>query len=153
MFGFERKITVKPSIIEHINRLDKRNIFLTDYVNALDHQISSLKGEVSDLNFKVGLLLGRLDSIEPWLEQFKDEKPVFPIIGQDELYTTTDAILDVLKQEKEELHLKVIFERVKKYELVNPDVKFDSVKATIYGLERKGRLSYGKETSCFKRKD
>lgn len=66
--------------------------------------------------------------------------------------STTDAIIDVLTHEDgKKLHYSDIYSKMKGYNLINPNVTIQSVKAILYQLARQKRivLDNGTETGMF----
>ncbi len=63
--------------------------------------------------------------------------------------TTTDAIIKALKKSGNKLHCKQIFDIIKNYKLINQDVAFDTVKATLYSLVKRKKIESGKKPGTF----
>jgi len=69
--------------------------------------------------------------------------------GENYIYNTTNAILDILTKNQKELHLKEIFDKIKNYKLKNQYVSYNTVKSTIYSLVKKKKIRHGLQYGCF----
>jgi hypothetical protein len=142
----------------------------TNYANkhavqrAFDILKTKLEGETEMLNHRIdswfdshrehNLFMMKLDQRIKSLEDniSKPKVVLYETKHSTIQYTATDAIMDLLKNSNgNKLHYSIIYDKIKSYNLINKDVSFTSVKSTLYGLARKGKIELcdGKEAGIF----
>lgn len=109
-------------------------------IKRVDNRADLYFDEIKELNKRIVALEERLKP-----------KPVEPIAMLVPL-TTTDAVIKCLReQDGKKLYYKRIYDIIKYYDLINPNVELQSVKATLYQLARQKRivLDNGTEAGMF----
>jgi hypothetical protein len=104
--------------------------------NGLSNQIANLEARLKRLEDLVNIPHTKPEASSPNIE--------LPRI------TATNAILDIIKKEKNELSVDEVFKKIKKYNLKNPGIIKESIRPILYALKRQGKIDYGKQKGTFK---
>lgn len=121
---------------------DLINVFLREH-NDLTIEINEIK---NDLKKDICLLEDRLS-----IDIDKINK-VLLTPQTVELWKTTDAIIDILNNNKKDLHYKKIYTIIKSYNLSQSDLSLQSLKSAMYNLKMSRKIEYGKEAGTFRKK-
>lgn len=150
-------------IKNRLDTLENTVKIMGEYVSQLLLDVEKLQFELygfqAEYNFKASQLdkRNKPDNAfikKPPIKAFDNDRiyltPLGKLYGKDYIYKTTEAILDVLKNNKKELHMKDIFSKIKHYKLKNPNVNYDTVKSIVYSLVKKEKIKHGLQYGCFK---
>ena len=144
--------------------LDKTTNYANKHAVQREYDIlkTKLEGETEMLNHRVdswfdshrehNLFMMKLDQRIKALEDNITKVVLYETKHSTIQYTTTDAIMDLLKNiNGKKLHYSIIYDKIKSYNLINKDVSFSSVKSLLYGLARKGKIELcdGKDAGMF----
>lgn len=143
----EKKFATKKDMNCSIDSVAERCMVLQ---NSLSENEGNVNKNINDIFRSLALLELRISGLE--------EESVFvqAVAGTGGVklnsISTTDAIIDVLTHEDgKKLHYSDIYSKMKGYNLINPNVTLQSVKAILYQLARQKRivLDNGTETGMF----
>lgn len=139
--------------------LKKRFVTKSDYMEGILSHDSNIRRYLSeaaanqatifDLSVRIADLEKKISS-QPKIVLYNSDKSSRNWDGSPK--SNTDAIIGVLKDsEGKKLHYSDIYSKMKGYNLINPNVTTQSVKAILYQLARQKRivLDNGTETGLF----
>lgn len=147
MFGFFNK--ERDQKIERLEAIVKvLREWSMDFGNKTSSFIQKMQQDQDMIDDRMIDLDERLKKLEYLINMPSPQSRIDQAIDQS--LTTTEAIIEFLNTCKKELHLDVIFDNMKNYNLKNKNVTKASFKSSVYHLASQGRIQYGEKAATFK---